>query len=167
MNKQCIQNLQSLNELLKNLPEPYYIKPASKLFNASIGEHIRHILEFYSCLLDGVNEGQVNYDSRKRNPTIELNSEVASMHIDRICSSLESELVSKKIHILANPTFQEDYTCSISSSLERELMYCLDHSIHHMALIKVALYEFDIQHLIDSNFGVAFSTLRNRYKCVQ
>ena len=167
MNNSCIQNLYSLKKLLKHLPEKHYTRPAFKIFNASIGEHIRHILEFYSCLLEGVNKGEVNYDSRKRDTEIELNIEVALMHIERIYDSLENMKISKKMRVLSNPTFQEHLSNSIPSSLDRELLYCLDHSIHHMALIKVALHEFDAHHLIDSNFGVAFSTIRNRNKCAQ
>ena len=50
----------------------------------------------------------------------------------------------------------------IESSFERELVYCLEHSIHHKALIKVALREYALTHLVSNSFGVAPSTLKSR-----
>jgi hypothetical protein len=50
----------------------------------------------------------------------------------------------------------------ISTSFERELVYCLDHAIHHQALIKIGLKELDCVDLVNGNFGVAYSTIRYR-----
>ena len=33
--------------------------------------HTRHIIEFYQCLIEQASEGQINYDSRKRDVRIE------------------------------------------------------------------------------------------------
>ena len=55
----------------------------------------------------------------------------------------------------------------IDTSLYRELGYCLEHSVHHQALIKTALKEHECLGLIDQNFGIASSTIRNRNLCVQ
>tara|TARA_B110000977_G_scaffold11677_1_gene15044 strand:+ start:1355 stop:1549 length:195 start_codon:yes stop_codon:yes gene_type:complete len=43
------------------------------------------------------------------------------------------------------------------TSFDRELLYCLDHAIHHHAL-----KELRIAALIGDHFGVAYSTLRYR-----
>jgi hypothetical protein len=48
------------------------------------------------------------------------------------------------------------------SSFHRELAYCLEHSIHHQALIKIGLIELGALHLIDESFGVAPATLKFR-----
>ncbi len=67
--------------------------------------------------------------------------------------------------MLLQNTFN-DRAIITESSYQRELLYNLEHSIHHQALIKVALLE--IQHdLVDENFGVAQSTIEYRKKCVQ
>ena len=50
----------------------------------------------------------------------------------------------------------------VKSSFERELLYCLDHAIHHQALIKIGLKELELSHLVSPDFGVAYSTLRYR-----
>ena len=48
------------------------------------------------------------------------------------------------------------------TSFDRELLYCLDHAIHHQALIKIGLKELQIADLVGDDFGVAYSTLRYR-----
>ena len=46
--------------------------------------------------------------------------------------------------------------------VDRELLYCLDHAIHHQAFIKIGLKELQIADLVEDDFGVAYSTLRYR-----
>lgn len=54
----------------------------------------------------------------------------------------------------------------IESNYFRELLYNLEHCIHHQALIKVAVLQLDYLQ-IDPDFGVARSTLEYRKQCVQ
>jgi len=50
----------------------------------------------------------------------------------------------------------------IKTSLDRELVYNIEHAIHHMAIIRIAIEnEFDSVS-IDKHFGVAYSTIRFR-----
>ena len=55
---------------------------------------------------------------------------------------------------------------NIDSNYFRELLYNLEHCIHHQALIKVAVLQ--LEHLqIDADFGVARSTIEYRNQCAQ
>ena len=55
---------------------------------------------------------------------------------------------------------------NIESNYFRELLYNLEHCIHHQALIKVAVLQ--LEHLqIDQDFGVARSTIEYRKQCAQ
>ena len=60
---------------------------------------------------------------------------------------------------------KEDSKNKIQTSFFRELTYCMDHCIHHQSLIKIALLEQELTHLVDENFGVAFSTQNYRNRC--
>lgn len=55
-----------------------------------------------------------------------------------------------------------DHTTTIATTFERELVYCLEHTIHHQALIKVGLKELNLEGFLDGHFGVAPATLRFR-----
>ena len=54
----------------------------------------------------------------------------------------------------------------IDSNYYRELLYNLEHCIHHQALIKVAVLKNE-NLKVDANFGVARSTIEYRKQCVQ
>lgn len=62
--------------------------------------------------------------------------------------------------------FIDGLTMRIQSNYYRELLYNLEHCVHHQALIKVAVLQFE-NILIDDNFGVARSTIEYRKQCVQ
>ena len=59
-----------------------------------------------------------------------------------------------------------DTLIEIESNYNRELLYNLEHCIHHQALIKVAIIQSATIE-IDENFGVARSTIEYRKQCAQ
>jgi len=62
--------LDQLDAVLCQMSAEHYSLNISSL-NASVSQHIRHILEFYVCLFEGLKTGVVNYDNRKRDLIIE------------------------------------------------------------------------------------------------
>lgn len=154
----------SLNELvalLDQLSDHEYTKPCPQLSNATIGEHTRHIVEMFQCLDNFYDSGLVNYDKRERNIVIQTNTEFAIKSIVEIQNNLEKE--NKKIELQQIIDGEE---IRIESNYLRELLYNLEHCIHHQALIKVAILQCEnVQ--IDANFGVARSTIEYRTKCAQ
>ena len=154
----------SLNELialLDQLPDTEYAKQCPQLSNATIGEHTRHIIEIFQCLGNFYDSGLVNYDKRERNNQIQTSTEFAIKSILAIQYNLDRE--NKKIELQQIINGEE---IRIDSNYHRELLYNLEHCIHHQALIKVAILQCEnIQ--IDANFGVARSTIEYRTKCVQ
>lgn len=154
----------SLNELitlLDQLSDNDYAKPCSQLSNATIGEHTRHIIEMFQCLENFYDSGLVNYDKRERNNTIQTNTEFAKKSIVDIQNNLDKE--NKKIDLQQIIDGEE---IRIESNYHRELLYNLEHCIHHQALIKVAIMQYE-NIKMDANFGVARSTIEYRTKCVQ
>ena len=63
-----------LTELIQQFSNDDYSAKLDIFNGASIGMHIRHILEFYSCFLEKINKNQICYDSRKRQLIYEINS---------------------------------------------------------------------------------------------
>ncbi|MBV6442625.1 MAG: hypothetical protein EPGJADBJ_04344 [Saprospiraceae bacterium] len=160
MTQYCKQNLFELKELLQNLSEEQYSRPSEILSGASIGQHFRHILEFYYCLIEALETGIVNYDNRKRNKQIETNPSAAKTAIDNIISVLDSGMECTDLTLQGSFGVMGDQVVSIRSSVYRELAYNLEHSIHHQALIKVGLKEQGMECLIGPGFGVAPATVR-------
>ena len=154
----------SLNELihlLNQLSQKEYVTPFAELSNATIGEHSRHIIEMFQCLQNQYDLGIVNYDKRKRNVLIQTDINYAIHHILEIKNNLEKE--NKNIDLLQIIDGEE---INIQSNYFRELLYNLEHCIHHQALIKVVILKFKNVN-IDKNFGVARSTIEYRKQCAQ
>ncbi|MBG6109986.1 allophanate hydrolase subunit 1 [Flavobacterium sp. CG_9.10] len=154
-------SLNGLVDLLNQLSNSEYYNPCASLSNSSIGEHTRHIIEMFQCLEANYEAGIVNYDNRKRNIAIQTDTEFAISQIRIIQDSLEKQ--NKKIELQQIIDGEE---IRIDSNYFRELLYNLEHCIHHQALIKVAVLQ-NATIIVDENFGVARSTIEYRKQCVQ
>jgi hypothetical protein len=154
----------SLNELiglLNQLPEKEFSKPCFELSGATIGEHIRHIVEMFQCLNRNYDSGFVNYDKRERNILIQTNIDFAVQIISDIQNTISKENKNLELQQMINGV-----VVKIQSNYYRELLYNLEHCIHHQALIKVAVLKCE-NVAVDENFGVAPSTVEYRKQCVQ
>lgn len=154
--------------MLKNIDNTNYSSTLVLLSGASIGQHVRHILEFYTCLIAAKNLGVVNYDGRQRNLQLETDGKFAQSQIDEIILALPILEVGKQLFLEGNYTHDNNPNTTISTTFGRELAYCLEHSIHHQALIKIGLKELKLEAIINDNFGVAPATIRYKQEqCAQ
>ena len=130
--KSIHHSLDELLYLLDQLSDQDYSKPCPALSNATIGEHIRHILEMFQCLENSYDLGILNYDNRERNNQIQTETEFAKKCITSLKKGLKSE--NKIIYL---EQIIDGINLRIQSNYYRELLYNLEHCIHHQALIKV------------------------------
>jgi hypothetical protein len=153
-----------LSGSLEQLTNEQYVFKSNILSNATIGQHVRHVIEMFICLEDGYESGIVNYEKRKRDYTIETDKEVATSLLKHIYDNLEKENKPMVMEAAYNED-SGDLIC-IDTNYHREIAYNLEHTIHHMALIKVGIREVsDIA--IPEGFGVASSTIKYRKTCAQ
>jgi uncharacterized damage-inducible protein DinB len=128
--------------------------------SSSIGAHIRHIFDRFHCLFAGLADASIDYDARKRDSEIEENVEAAMFALESIARRVEqlrqlpfsNELIGVRESVLSSGPAVE-----ITSTLERELMGLVTHSIHHLAIIALLAKSFG--HQMDSDFGKAPSTI--------
>ncbi len=162
-----IQKLEEIRLLLVEIPTEVYSKKKDILSGSSIGQHFRHILEFYVCLKKGLPDDKICYDSRERNILIETDKNYARYIIEELTQFISEIHSDKKINLMANYSVNPDEQIEINSSLFREFAYALDHTVHHLAIIRIALSGENESIKIDANLGVAPSTIRFRKQCVQ
>jgi hypothetical protein len=163
--KEPIQNVfVQLAESLNQLHEAEYTQPSKILFNATIGQHARHIIELFLCLEKGYHEGIVNYEKRKRDHRIESDRHLAMQLLKDIYRRIARPNIDL---VLETEDFEDSVTTvSMPTNYYREIAYNLEHTIHHMAMIRVGINEVSSVVLPDE-FGVAFSTLKYRKECAQ
>jgi len=163
--KQSIQHVFiQISHALDQLSEAEYVQPSRILFNATIGQHVRHIIELFQCLHNGYNEGVLNYEKRKRDYRIETDKEFAAFLLRKIFRNLDKP--NKRMVLVAEDYDEAVEAVEIPSNYFREIAYNLEHTIHHMALIRVGINEVSSVVLPDE-FGVAYSTIKFRLQCAQ
>lgn len=155
------KTLNELLDLLSQISDTDYSCPCHQLSNATIGEHTRHIIEMFQCLENQYEYGIVNYDIRKRDYLIQTNTDFAQKCILQILNQIEKPNKSLQLQQIIDG---EEFL--IDTNYNRELLYNLEHCIHHQALIKVAVIQSQTIK-IDENFGVARSTIEYRKQCAQ
>lgn len=151
--------LSQLEGLVNNLEDSQFSTPQKEAFNASIGQHVRHILEFYTCLFQGLENGEVNYDARKRDKQIEDNRTYALQVLASITGQLNEVDTNIPLELSAELSTKGEAYTKLNTNYERELLYTLEHAIHHMAIIKIIVNLKYAGVELMKNFGVAFSTI--------
>ena len=154
------KNFLEITTLLDQLEESHYTYCHEEL-NATIGEHVRHIIELYQSLIDNYTLGIINYDKRNRNLLIQTSITHAKSAINHILNHIE---LPNKDLLLEQGTITTNF--SVQTNYFRELVYNLEHSIHHQALIKVATLKYPSIQLAE-NFGIAKSTIEYKNQCAQ
>ena len=126
------------------------------------GAHLRHILEFYQCFLDGLRDSHIDYDARRRDEAIETRRECATAAIRSIIRSLETSrelhqerIIWVRMEDCDDQAIREPY---MESSVSRELQVLSSHTVHHFALIAMTLRMHGVD--MEPDFGMAPSTLR-------
>ncbi|EAY28669.1 DinB family protein [Microscilla marina] len=152
--------LNQLVGLIKQLSPEEYTSPLPLLMDNSISKHLRHIVEFYDCLFKGIADASINYDLRERNPSIENDPEFAINFINNCIQHLSTmELSNDPINLTTLLSPEGHEACTLTS-LDRELAYNVEHAIHHMAIIKIAIKQCYPHVTLSKDFGVAYSTIK-------
>src|SRR5712691_1807688 len=77
--------------VLDRMDDRTYLESPPSLAPHRVGGHLRHILEFYECFLDGLESSHIDYDARKRDMAIETSRQTALAKIRSIVHTLETD----------------------------------------------------------------------------
>jgi hypothetical protein len=152
------KQLLELKSILDQLKEGDYSRPLTVLENGTLGKHVRHILEFYDCLLVTTPDNTICYDDRKRNLLLEENLRFSSEFIVEILDKIERVEINKRIVL---KVFYNESETLIESSLFREITYNIEHTVHHLAIMRIALTTELNYVKLSHNFGYADSTVQH------
>ena|ERR1041385_3125878 len=151
--------LDELQRILSQLSNEQYGSPLRILNNASIGQHTRHIVEFFQALNNNYNLGVINYDKRQRNRLLETNRDLAQVELTEIQSNISRQ--DKEVLLVGSYSPERPEETTVRSSYHRELVYNLEHTIHHMAIIRIGVQETTKLN-VPPDFGVSSVTVQYR-----
>lgn len=157
-----IEILGQLIEMTDQFSQEEYTRPLDLLSNNSVGRHLRHILEFYDLAVRAGNTGKLNYDKRDRNLALENTPReaVSKMKELIVLMRLMKEDLVLKLEASYSPDSKNDV--KITTTFYRELLYNVEHAVHHMAIMAIAV-KVDFRHIrLSENFGIAYSTVQHK-----
>lgn len=144
-----------LKTVIEQLSDENYTQPLSLLSENSLAKHIRHILELYEEMLNGIKAGVISYDARKRNLELETDRNYAMQFLDKLSFDIKQLQTDNSIEVLA--TFDAE-TIRLDTTIQRELAYNIEHAIHHMAILQIAIKHLFPHIQLPEQFGIAYST---------
>ena len=156
-----IRWLRQAQHLLEQISDSAYSDSPERLAPHRVGGHMRHILEFYECFLEGLDRRHIDYDARRRDPALETSRRVALGRIADLIRALETEPALRGdavVWVRMEDADQDMGEPFLTSSIGRELQTLSSHTIHHFALIAITLRV--LGYSVARDFGMAPSTLR-------
>ena len=154
--------VQQINHVLAQLEPHEYRRQLPEFEGSTLGQHFRHILEFFQCLEQGTCSGTVDYAARERNLLYEDSPNIAAAAFETFADALPSLKVFANVEVRAE--FGEQERPAYPSTVGRELLFVYDHAIHHLAIIKIGLL-CQFPHVrADRDLGVSPSTIKAREK---
>jgi hypothetical protein len=163
------QSLQDSLVYLESIDPGIYAMPLDLLFGASIGQHTRHFIEFYQCLLDQAAEGQcINYALRARDLRIEEDPAFAAQRVREVCKRLDTISGNMPCVLMCDEQIDGTSGVTVETNFDREIIYNIEHTIHHLAIIKIGLHAIAPRIPLPGHFGIAPSTIKHRQEqCAQ
>jgi hypothetical protein len=153
------KNLDRGIRLLECISDEEYSNTSIPPYYSSIGGHMRHILDVFDCIFDGLESDNINLINRKRNT-------LAENYTDYGISYFNSTI--KRLKLLENTDFNriimvtDDLGLGIISAnytVAGILIQAHSHAIHHFASVGYVISQLGIQ-LPDDDFGFNPTTPR-------
>ncbi len=141
MKKLIEANIEAIDqalELIRSISDDQYRDRVNG--RSQPGAHIRHILDHYQSLRDGCCSGTTDYDCRRRQSAVETERSIAVQELVGTKQWLESlELVSNRVSVKSEISLGACCSVTIDSDTQRELLYVLNHTVHHIAYVSLLL----------------------------
>ena len=146
------ENLQRGIQLLKNITDEEYSNTSVAPYFSSIGCHIRHVLDVFSCVFIGLEDNNIDFSIRERNELAEKKTETGIAYFNKIIYQLRALKEEDYNQIIK---VSDDMGLRIETanySLAAVLMQTQSHTTHHFASIGYLIYQLEIA-LPDAGFG--------------
>lgn len=163
LNRSLLATLAQIGEILdviRTLPPAQRSMAYAK---SHAGVHVRHVIDHVQAFLTGLQTGEIDYNVRHRNSPGETDPDFAAAQLLAIMSECEAlENFSKdrpastapdELLITSEIDCLTTHTEKFRSNVAREVLYLINHTIHHAAYIRLLLKGCGIE--LPSHIGIA------------
>jgi len=138
-------NLNNAIALLNAIDSEAYTDTSVGPYYSSIGSHIRHMLDFFDCIIGGLDSNNIDLTARKRDEILSTNKESAIEHIYKLQETLLSYININTDYLLKVTDNMGKGKVTVNYTLESILAHANSHAIHHYALIGYILEQSNIE----------------------
>lgn len=153
-------NLQRGIKLLESISNEEYSNTSIAPYYSSIGSHMRHVLDVFDCIFEGIESKQINLIKRKRNNLAENRTDIGIDYFNSVLNQL-SKIESNNFNQIVEVT--DDLGLGVITAnytLGGVLIQAHSHAIHHFASVGYVISQLGIQ-LPDDDFGFNPTTPKN------
>jgi uncharacterized damage-inducible protein DinB len=166
--KVLLKSVKTSLEQIIAIVDALHTLPKTRLDNLyteqNIGKHIRHISDHFYAVKHGIISDMINYNERNRGTNIETDSISAVNQLNELIGWLDGinnqyndESIHQEVMIYSEVDCLQTLSMKFKSSLARELLYLINHTIHHAAHIGLICQRNGIE--IPLNTGMAPCTM--------
>lgn len=143
-----MESLDQIITFIEGLTSTEYLYVATPLFDSSIGQHLRHIVDLYLALIGSSNAYHsetsnqnicsINYDIRRRGACIETDKDTGLDELSNIrkwLSNIAEHDINKEALVSTEVSLTSQQSEVFKSSFGRELCFASSHLTHHLAIM--------------------------------
>lgn len=150
-------SLEQLNAILVELEQIPKQLADNVYREANIGQHMRHVFDHMLAIKAAIEDGLVDYDRRDRGNEVETDRLMASQQLSLLRLWIQTEdFDNRKVAVASEIDCDNTQRMRFDSNLNREILYVINHTIHHAAHIKLVLAQFGIN--LPEHIGIAPGT---------
>lgn len=154
-----IEVFDQLASFIDSIDNDIYKAYSRPLFDSSIGQHLRHILDIYQALIRNKQDKIIDYDIRLRGIPLETERHDAIITLKAIrqwLMQLTPDDMCRPVNISTEVAISEQHSAIFQTSFGRELFFASNHTIHHLALMVTLAKVLGCQ--VSNDYGVAPAT---------
>lgn len=129
------KNLKSAIDLINAIDNDTYQNATVAPYYSSIGSHIRHVLDFFNCIFEGLDSNNIDLTARKRDELLATDKEAAKKHIFELQEKLNGFVGVQTDYLLHVTDNLGEGKVTVDYTLESILAHANSHAIHHYAVI--------------------------------
>ncbi|CAM1346752.1 DinB family protein [Tenacibaculum insulae] len=146
------KNLQRGVNLLKSISDEQYSNSSVGPYYSSIGANMRHVLDVFTCVFNGLDKKVVDFSDRERNQLAEEQTEYGIEYFNEVLTKLHCLKATDFNTIISVKDDLGTGMITVNYTLSSALVQAHSHAIHHFAMIGFIVHQLGIA-LPDADFG--------------
>lgn len=138
--KPAIVNLLQSEVLCTELDETIYASKNNPPYHSSIGTHLRHVLDLFHCVINGVESKVIDLTNRKRGTKVEHDPKEGRTYLLQTIEALRSiSCIDPQMEVIIKDDLGagiEEVPATIAAGLNQ----AHSHALHHFAMIGYLLH---------------------------